>query len=268
MVRRLLAVAVCALLCAGCPGPPAVESQEAYADTKPDEAADRGGVDHSTFDALLRRVVREGGVDYAALAADPAPLDAYLETLAAANFEALSRDGKLALLINAYNAFTLRLILDHYPLESIKDIPDAERWKAVRWSVMGTQVSLDSLEHEFLRARFEEPRIHFAINCASVGCPPLRAEAYTPDRLEAQLEEQTKRIHSHPTWLRYDAEANALELTKLYSWFSGDFEQSAGSVLKFVSAYVPAVADRLAAGDPPTVSYMDYDWSLNAAPAR
>jgi len=268
MVRNLLAVAMCALVCAGCPGPPAVDSQEAYADPGSGKAEGSGGLDHSTFDALLRRIVRDGGVDYAALAADPAPLDAYLETLAAADFEALSRDGKLALLINAYNAFTLRLIVDHYPLDSIKDIPDAERWKAVRWSLLGTQLSLDSLEHEYLRAKFEEPRIHFAINCASVGCPPLRAEAYTPERLEAQLEEQTQVIHSRPTWLRFDAEANALELTKLYSWFSGDFEQAAGSVLEFVARYAPQVAERLAAGEPPAVSYMDYDWSLNAAPAK
>ena len=268
MSRGLCWIALCALGCAGCWGPPDVDSSEAYANPPAAEGAASAAVDHSGFDALLKRVVRGGGVDYEALARDPAPLDAYLETLAGADFEALPRDGKLALLINAYNAFTLRLILDHYPLASIKDIPDAERWKKTRWKVLGTTVSLDALEHEYLRAKFKEPRIHFAINCASVGCPPLRPEAYAPERLEAQLDDQAKQIHSQPTWFRYDAQANALELTELYSWFGGDFDAAAGSVLKFVARYSPEVAAALEAGTPPSVSFMDYDWSLNAAPTK
>lgn len=263
MVRWVTCAAIWIALGTGC-NPPEVESREAFAET---EGAQGAAVDHSGFDALLARVVKDGGVDYAALAADPAALDAYLETLAAADFEALSRDGKLALLINAYNAFTLRLILDHYPLESIKDIPSAERWTAKRWALLGTTLSLDAIEHEYLRAKFQEPRIHFAINCASVSCPPLRAEAYTPAALEEQLADQARYVHGQPTWLRYDAEANALELTQLYEWFGGDFEQAAGSVPAFVARYVPELAQALEAGREPSLSYLPYDWGLNT-PAK
>jgi uncharacterized membrane protein YdjX (TVP38/TMEM64 family) len=155
-------------------GPPPVHAEEIYAETP---AGPR--FDHSLFDAVLSAHVREGGfVDYQALRADPGQLDAYLQALARADFGALGRDEKLALLVNAYNAFTLRLILDHWPVDSIRDIPAKERWKDARWRIGSRRLSLDAIEHEEIRPRFEEPRIHFALVCAAVSCPPLRHEAY------------------------------------------------------------------------------------------
>ncbi|MEM9558233.1 MAG: DUF547 domain-containing protein [Acidobacteriota bacterium] len=264
-LAQLACVTVACLALLGCPLPPRVESQEAY-EAKP------GGptVDHSTFDAVLQRHVdAEGWVDYAALAADSSQLDAYLGRLAALDLESLGRDERLATLINAYNAFTLRLILDHWPLESIRDIPSDERWKGRTWLLGGERLTLDQIEHEEIRPKFREPRIHFAVNCASIGCPPLRPEAFVGARLEAQLEEQTRMVHADPRWLSHDAARGEVALTKIYSWFGDDFEQSpAGSVLAFVARYDPRVAEALAADQEPSVDWLDWDWTLNDVSKR
>ncbi len=245
-------------------GPAPVTLQEAH-DPNP------GGqtFDHAGFDAILKKHVdAEGWIDYAALKDDPSALDAYIASLAEAPFGDLSRDEKLALLINAYNAFTLRLILDHYPVKSIKDIPAAQRWTAVRWRFAGNSYSLDDIEHREIRPRFHEPRIHFALVCAAVGCPPLRNEAFTGARLEELLESQTKYVHERETWVRYDAGRNRLYLTPLYKWYGGDFEQTHGSVVNYVAAYVPAVKAALDARRSPRTSWLDYDWSLNSTQNR
>jgi hypothetical protein len=254
----LFALAACSLqtnpLAVALFGPPAPVLAEAY-------AADLGAatVDHAALDALLAAHVREGFVDYAGLAADRPALQAYIRALEAAPFADLSRDEKLALLINAYNAWTLELILDHGIPASIKDIPAAERWDAPRWRLAGQALSLTALEHEWLRARFVEPRIHFAINCASASCPPLRAEAYTAARLEAQLEDQARQMHADPRHLRL--EGDTVHLSALYLWYADDFSQVAGSPLAYAARYRP----ELAAGAW-RVQTLDYDWSLNAAP--
>lgn len=235
-------------------GPPAKELREVHAEEAPEAAA----FSHATFDRLLKAHVREGRVDYRGLSADRADLDAYLAELADAPFEGLGRDAKLALLINAYNAFTLALILEHYPLASIKDIPEDQRWDAVRWELAGRRVSLSQIEHEELRSQFAEPRIHFAINCASIGCPPLRDEAYIPERLDAQLEEATQALHDDARWLQANVVLQQVQLTKLYAWYEGDFTQVAGSPIAFAARYRPELA-----GGAWTVDWLPYDWGLN-----
>lgn len=141
-----------------------------------------------------------------------------------ADFEALGRDEKLAFLINAYNAFTLRLILDHRPLASIRDIPSSERWDAVRWVLAGRTVSLNQIEHELIRPNFAEPRIHFALVCAAVGCPPLRTEAYTGAELEEQLTDQSRYVHTHPRWFNYEDGAEEIGLTAQNQLVAADGE--------------------------------------------
>jgi hypothetical protein len=230
-------------------GPPQHEAQERY----PSEGT--ATVDHSLLDALLHERVHEGWVDYAALSADPR-LESYLAVLAEAPWDDLSRDERLALTVNAYNAFTLALIVDHGPLASIMDIPESERWDAERWRLAGRTVSLSVLEHDELRRNFVEPRIHFAINCASVGCPLLRSEAYVAERIEDQLEQASAELHADPRWVR--VEGNTAHLTKLYAWYAADFEQVAGSSLAYAGRWRP----RLARGEL-RVQWIDYDWSLN-----
>jgi hypothetical protein len=240
-------------------GPPPVLAAEAYAG-----AATGRSFDHARLDALLRaHVDGDGLVDYAGLASERAALDAYLAALASAPFYELGRDEKLAMLINAYNAFTLRLILDHRPLASIKDIPSARRWEDERWRLAGETLSLDAIEHERIRPRFQEPRIHFALVCAARGCPPLRAEAYVGARLEAQLADQTRRVHSDERWLRFDPASLILHLTRLYDWYGSDFRQGAPSVEEYVAAHVLPVRAALGAGRRVEIRWLPYDWSLN-----
>lgn len=273
VVSFLIAIVAAAALFAttGCEtlrglfGPPAVDLGEQYVDS-----GDRD-FDHAAFDAILRaHVDAQGLVDYAGLAAESRGLDDYIDALARADFAALTRDAKLAVLINAYNAWTLRLILDHWPLESIKDIPAAERWNAERFEIAGQSLSLDALEHQWLRKRFVEPRMHFAINCASIGCPPLRAEAYRTDQLDAQLADQCRIVHTNGSrWFTFDTQAGTegatLGLTQIYRWFGGDFEQVAGSVLAFAGRFNARLAKLLDAGDAPAIRWLDYDWGINVS---
>ena len=241
-------------------GPPVVQMTEVY----PPEPSD-ATFDHAVFDGLLSaHVDEEGWVDYAALKHDQAKLMSYIQSLEAAPFDQLARDEKLTLLINAYNAFTLQLILENLPVESIKDIPEKSRWSHVRWHVGSHTWSLNQIEHEQIRPKFKEPRIHFALVCAAVGCPPLRNQAFCSDRLEEQLEDQTRRVHMNPRWFQFDESEDRLKLTSLYKWYGGDFEQNAGTVVEFAARYSQPLSQRLAAGEPPPITWLDYDWSLNS----
>jgi len=241
-------------------GPPRVELQEAYSENRSGPT-----FDHAALDALLHQHVDAAGwVDYDGLKRDEARLDDYLKTVAAAPFDAMGRDQKLALLINAYNAFTLKLILEYEPIDSILDIPDPERWDAVRWNVGGHLWSLNQIEHEQIRPKFVEPRVHFALVCAAVGCPPLRSEAYDAARLDEQLASQTEYVHRHETWFRFDAPSAVVHLTQLYNWYGDDFRQVAGSVLKFAARYSPELKASLAGGPEPRIQWLPYDWKLNS----
>jgi hypothetical protein len=245
-------------------GPPETTLTEAYEDRSagPD-------FDHSAFDALLARYVDvDGWVDYEALQADVAALAGYVESVGQAPLEQLGRDARLALLLNAYNAFTLKLILEHYPISGIRDIPSAQRWDAVRWKVGGQTWSLNQIEHEQIRPKFREPRIHFVLVCAAVGCPPLRSEAFTAERLEAQLQEQAEYVHRHPTWFHFDPEANVVRLSQLYLWYEGDFEQVGGGVLKFAARFSPELEKAAASHMTPRIAWIEYDWSLNSKQNR
>jgi hypothetical protein len=218
---------------------------------------------------VLKQFVDENGlVNYDALKAQPLQLQEYINELANVDLDAMSDDEQLALLINAYNAFTLQLILEHLPVASIKDIAVDDRWKAKRWKIGKYTWSLDDIEHEQIRKRFPEPRIHWALVCAGYSCPPLRGEAFTAARLDEQLEDQTRYVHSHDQWLRYDAKANVLHLTPLYKWYGSDFEKHEAPVLEYIARYVPAVKAALDAGKPPTIEWLEYDWSLNAPKAE
>jgi len=240
-------------------GPPEVIAEEEYTEA-PDQDQK---VDHSLLDRVLKAHVREGGVDYKALHAKRADLDNYVEQLGRIDFDAVGRNEKLALLINAYNAFTLKLIIDNWPVKSIRDILDGEPWDAQLWQIGELKLSLNEIEHEYIRKRFKEPRIHFAVNCASISCPPLRGEAYRADSLDRQLQEQTLLVHSQPLWLKVNKAERVVELTRLYLWYGGDFEQAKGSVLEFAAQYNEALAELMREGEPPRVEFLDYDWSLN-----
>lgn len=245
-------------------GPPAVVLEEVH-------PAEGARFDHGALDHLLAAHVAPGGwVDYTSLARDRPALGRYLADLGEVDFDALARDEKLALLINAYNAFTLELILEHWDggrLRSIRDIPPPLRWDDRRWLIGGRRFSLDQLEHREIRPKFREPRIHWALVCAAASCPPLRPEAYDGARLEAQLADQARVVHGSERWLRFSREAGVVELTPLYDWYRSDFEQVDGSILAHAARWAPALGAARAAGREIDVRWLKYDWALNVRPA-
>ncbi len=251
--------------------------------------AQAAGFDHShaAFTTLLRkhvRLVRDGQttqVAYAGVAADRAPLKAYLDslsTVAPATFAGWSKAERQAFLINAYNAFTIELILTKYPdLKSIKDLGSLlnSPWKPKWISLLGGKVSLDDIEHSMLRKRgdYDDPRVHFAVNCASIGCPALREEAFVAARLDAQMDEQTLRFMSDRTRNRYNAPRGRLELSKIFDWYGEDFRlghRGIASLPAFAARYAEQLADAPAdreriRGGKLDIAFTDYDWALNDA---
>jgi Protein of unknown function, DUF547 len=228
--------------------------------------------EHAAWTELLRRYVSGGLVDYASLKRDGQPaLDAYLRSLESVERSALEswpRSDQLAFWIDAYNAYTVKLVLDHYPLPTIRSIglfPGAAfRRKFVPLErAAGRKLSLDDIEHGILRERFRDPRIHFAIVCASRSCPVLRDEAYRGRDLDAQLDDAARAFLRDPARNRYDPGSRMLFLSSIFKWFRGDFEATAGTLAAFVATYVDApIAAALHRGDV-KIGFLQYDWSLN-----
>jgi len=211
-------------------------------------------VDHSAWSALLSaHVDPEGGVDYEGLLEQRASLEAYLLMLAEnAPDEDWPVQELLAYYINLYNARTAYLILEHYPVESIKDIKGAWTKEIVR--IGDKKLSLGALEHSILR-KMNEPRIHFAINCASASCPKLLNEAFRPDRLEQQLDRVAGEFINDPKHNRITEEG--AELSKIFQWYRKDFKE--GDLKGYINAYA-----RTPVPENARIRYREYDWSLNA----
>lgn len=227
-----------------------------------------GTFDHTDFSALLGEGVVDGLVDYEVFDDSRAQLDAYLDRVANANLASLSRDHLMALLINAYNAYTIASILDHPGIESIRDIDGV--WDTRTHPLGGFDVTLDTMEHNLLRPYFKDPRIHFAVNCASQSCAPLPPWAFDGDRLEQQLSQWTRETLADPKYLEVDGDR--LLVTRLLSWYGDDFTQEgwaprADTLAEFLAEWGPPnVRDTVEAaeGDPP-IAFKEYDWALNDA---
>lgn len=230
--------------------------------------------DNDAYARLLRAHVRPGEiggirlylVDYRAVKADPAYAEA-LATLAGTRVEALGSDAEReAFWINAYNLLAIKAVLDQYPTASIKDGGSllSPIWKKSIGAVGGTPYSLDAIEHGVLRKAFREPRVHFAIVCASLSCPDLRPEPFVATRLGAQLDEQVAAFLGNPTkGLAPGPDGRTARVSSIFKWFAGDFESS-GGVAAFIRAKAPSdVAGRVRALTDAGLSYLDYDWSLN-----
>jgi len=247
---------------------------------------------HDDWDALLKKhvVVISGGkasqIDYAGMAGDRARLKAYLESLARVGeekFRAWTKAEQMAFLINAYNAFMVEKVLTRYPnIRSIWDFGKlfGNPFKDRFFTLLGRPCSLDRIEHELLRQPgvYDEPRVHFAVNCASVGCPMLREEAYAAERIDAQLEDQARRFLSDRSRNRYDAAKGALEVSKIFDWYKIDWSSGyrgigsnarpIASLSEYFSRYAKLLAsnpagERLLAEQKIEIRYLDYDWGLN-----
>jgi hypothetical protein len=220
-------------------------------------------VDHGIYAELLAEYVRDGWVSYAGFKAEEARLDQYLKVLEQVDPESLPRDEQFAFYINAYNAWTIKLILTGYPgVKSIKDLGSLLQspWKKEFVRIHGKTLSLDDIEHAILRPRFKDPRLHFAIVCASKGCPPLISEPYRGATLDAQLTRVTSDFLNRPA--NYRLEGNTLRVSSIFKWFAEDFNRDVvGFYLRFAQG---ELKQRLVAGgDRIEVKYLDYDWSLN-----
>ena len=245
--------------------------------------------DHSyrAYGAVLRAHVVGTRVDYAELKKNRASLDAVVTELGQVNalqMAGWTREQQIAYLINAYNTFTLQAIIDHYPIQarwfrwftftpknSIKQIDGV--WTTLRWRVAGADMTLDEIEHDTLRKEYGEPRIHFAVNCASVSCPPIRREPYVADRLDRQLILAARDFLATDLGLQVDGET--LRVSSIFNWYGEDFidtyarlidaERSATerAILGVVAKYGPSEASELAQEGVARIRFQRYDWSLN-----
>jgi len=242
-----------------------------------DQLVSMDQIDHCDWDGLLKRYVdQKGNVAYAQWkqsAADVRILDSYLAQLSTANPVAQASQGaKLAFWINAYNAVTVRGILREYPTTSIRNhtakLVGYNIWDDLLLTVGGKSYSLNQMEHEILR-KMGEPRVHFAIVCASRSCPRLLSEAYTAKDLDAQLTTNTKVFFANPGNFRYDRSRRRFQISAILDWFGGDFGSDQAAQLRRISPYLPSrEASDAAASGAGSVSYLKYDWGLNdqAAP--
>lgn len=246
---------------------------------------------YAGYDALLAAYVDDNGmVDYSGIQSNREALDRFVASMGAIageSFDAWSEADRMALWINAYNAITLQSIIDHYPIQkgslvaslrypanSIRQIPGV--WDELEKPVVGRDYTLEAIEHEILRVEFSEPRIHVAIVCASIGCPPLRNEAYVGERIEEQLADQSRKFLADPAKFTIDRELNRVSVSPIFSWFGKDFAgvynvdgsvtghgRTDDAVIDYIrrnvseddAAYLLSASYRL--------DRQDYDWSLN-----
>ncbi len=219
---------------------------------------------HQPWTDLLQQHVLDGRVDYQGFKADEAALDRYLTLLAATNPEQLGEDDRLALYINAYNAYTVKLILQNFknnqPPVSIRRIGGlfASPWKIAFAVIGGETFSLDNIEHDIIRVEFDEPRIHFAVNCASLSCPPLITEAYRGESLDLQLERSTRDFLENTRHNYY--RDGSLYVSSIFKWYREDFNDDP---VAFFLLHSPSVLPEAASAAEIKVKYLDYDWSLN-----
>jgi hypothetical protein len=231
---------------------------------------------HAALDAVLGAYVAPAGVDYAGLKAGRAGLDAYVDALADAPIDAMGAAEQEAFWINAYNALTLQVIVDAYPLGSIMELEGGKVWEVRRFRVAGDEVSLNDIEHKILRP-LGDPRIHAAINCASRGCPPLSSDAFTAAELDAQLD-AASRAWATGSAAVIDRGGKSVRLSAIFDWFGDDFVPGYGAsradipgvegkqeaALNFVGAYLDGDARAWLSAGGYQVSYGEYDWGLNA----
>lgn len=228
-------------------------------------------IDHSAWTVLLaKHCDTQGYVNYSgwkASAADQDAISRYIDHLSSAAFPAnASREAKLAFWINAYNAVTVKGILREYPTTSIRNhtakIYGYNIWKDLQLVVGGKPYSLDAMEHEVLR-KMGEPRIHFAIVCASIGCPRLLNEAFVLSRLDEQLSRNAKAFFADKTKFVANPQARTIQVSPILSWFGTDFGPDVAAQMRAIAPYVPEAAQALTNSGQARVTYLEYDWGLN-----
>jgi hypothetical protein len=232
-------------------------------------------IDHDAWSAFLFRY-RQLGVDGIAriqyenvTPAHRERLNAYIDKLAEVEISSFAREQQFAFWVNLYNALTVQLILENYPVQSIGDIDISPGlfsdgpWGAVLISIEGEDITLNDIEHRILRPIWQDSRVHYVVNCASIGCPNIGARALSADELEPMLDEAARAYINSPRGVRYDS--GALIVSRIYDWFHEDFGENQEDILDHLRRYAePDMAERLMAAD--RIDGYEYDWSLNDAP--
>jgi len=217
---------------------------------------------------MLKRHVDSGTVDYRKWQKESAQLlQQWLDEVSRVDVEGLPETVAIAFFLNLYNALTIRQVLKKYPIDTIRPkVLGVPNWpsflaffKKEIYCLGDRALSLDNIEHNILRENYSEPRIHFALVCASTGCPLIRGNAYTPEKLDMQLEEDVRRFINNPEKVRYDAPSETLYCSKIFKWYESDFLTQAASI----PAYIQKYADNVSLATDPSIEYLPYDWSLN-----
>lgn len=226
-------------------------------------AAAAQGPDYQIWAGLLKLHVSGGVVDYEGFQADESELNRFLQSMAQVHIASLDRNAQMALYINAYNAWTIKLILSKYPdIKSIKDLGGifTTPWQKEFVRLGGQVMTLDDIEHNILRPRFRDPRVHFAVNCASKSCPPLLTRPYLPQHLDEQLNQVTSAFVNDPkqTFIK----DRVLHLSSIFKWFAEDFnDDPAKFILVYAKGGLKNELEDIYPGA--KIIYLDYDWSLN-----
>ncbi len=242
-----------------------------------DGRADVESWSYADLDAVLTRfVTADGRVDYDALLDNRAPLDRFVDRLGAVSPETHpelfpSQADRLAYWMNAYNALMLRRVVEAWPVESVRAIrPLYGVFWMERHRLGSHRTTLRSMENKIIRGRFRDPRIHFAINCASTGCPALPNRAWRGETLDDDLDLAARRFINDPRHVRYEAQRNLLQLSKIFDWFEGDFVDwpagagPGGALDRFIARYLTS-SPAWGEGPAPPIEWIPYDWSINAA---
>lgn len=246
--------------------------------------------DHSLYDTFLQRFVSNGFVDYNGMQKQRETLNKYLQSIKQVNpneFENWSNNEQMVFWINAYNAITLEVILINYPIQwgslisrarfpksSIRQINKV--WDTVYIKVMGKELTLNQIEHEILRKKFHDPRIHFVIVCASIGCPKLESRAFYADGLEQRLEQAARNFISDSKQVRLDKKENTFNISSIFEWFKEDFNASATAhqnyknysksergIIEFIVSRLSKEDQQFIFNNQPKIKYLKYDWTLN-----
>ena len=226
--------------------------------------------DHPKLIHVLSKISDgRGGVDYSWLQKHPDELNGYLRltgSVPRTQYQGWTKPERMAFLVNSYNASTLKLMADHYPVSSIKDIGGITSvWDLKVVSLFGQKITLSHLEHEMIRKEFRSPSVHFALVCGSKGCPALRKEPYTPKSLEEQFNQQAKSFLGDQEKNRVDLKKRTVYLSPIFKWYKKDFGKSDEEILKYVADHFSEAEKNAIKSGGFTISYTEYDWGVNSA---
>ena len=235
------------------------------ADSRSPQPIDDVSFSHELFDQVLQEHVDEKGrVNYTKLKANPEKLIAYLDLLAFADPEALSYNERLTFWINAYNALVIKGVVNHYPITSVRKVKLFNGFfSRLKFHVAGKMRTLNQIEHDIIRTEFVDPRVHFALVCASRSCPPLWNRAYAAETLEERLETATFNFIENPEQVRIDRSKRRVYVSKIFKWYDKDFKEGYDGVTDFLADYLPSEDAEYLESTDVKLHYLDYDWTLN-----